>query len=222
MTYIIHAGPNDAARHLILAHGAGAGIDSPFMTEIANLLAARGIGLTLFEFAYMAQRRTGGPRRPPPKTHVLAGEYAGVIKSLSAKRQPGQTLTIGGKSLGGRVASLIAEVAYKSGNVSGLICLGYPFHPPGKPEKLRTAHLADLTCPSLILQGERDPFGNRAEVEAFDLPAAIQFHWLSDGDHDFGPRGASGFTRKGNLITAADTVAEFMQHLKPSLKPPCD
>lgn len=215
MTYILHAGPNDAVHHLILAHGAGAGIDSPFMTAMADLLAARGIGLTLFEFAYMAQRRTGGPRRPPPKTDVLADEYAGVIQSASSSLQPGQTLNIGGKSLGGRVASMIAEENYKSGTISGLVCLGYPFHPPAKPENLRTAHLADLTCPSLILQGERDPFGNRAEVEAFDLAPAIQLHWLSNGDHDFGPRGASGFTRKGNLMAAADAIVAFLQRLKP-------
>ncbi len=218
MTYMISAGANDAACHLILAHGAGAGVDSPFMTNICSLLAARGIGLTLFEFTYMAGRRTGGPRRPPPKTDVLAREYAGIIQSVSLALRPGQTLAIGGKSLGGRVASLIAEDAYRAGTVSGLICLGYPFHPPAKPESLRTAHLASLTCPTLILQGERDPFGNRAEFEAFHLPPAIQLHWLSDGDHDFGPRGASGFTRKENLNSAADAVAVFLQRLKP----PCN
>ena len=216
MTYILHAGPNDAARHLILAHGAGAGVGSPFMTGIADLLAARGIALTLFEFAYMAQRRTGGPRRPPPKTEALAQEYASVITSISANLQPGQSLAIGGKSLGGRVASMIAEEAFRAGTISGLVCLGYPFHPPGKPENLRTAHLANLTCPSLIVQGERDPFGNRTEVETFQLPPAIDFHWLSDGDHDFGPRGASGFTRKENLVSAANAIATFVQQLKAS------
>ena len=215
MTYILHAGPNDAAQRLILAHGAGAGVNSPFITDMSSLLAARGIGLTLFEFAYMAGRRTGGPRSPPPKTDVLAGEYMGVVKSVSANLQPGQNLTIGGKSLGGRVASLIAEEAYKAGKISGMICLGYPFHPPGKPENLRTAHLASITCPSLILQGHRDPFGTRAEVEAFELPAAIQLHWLNDGDHDFGPRGESGFTRKENLNSAADAIVAFLKRLKP-------
>lgn len=218
MTYIRHAGPNDAACHLILAHGAGAGIDSPFMTEIANLLTARGIGLTLIEFTYMAGRRTGSPRRPPPRVDVLVQEYAEIIELVRSRLQSGQILAIGGKSLGGRVASLIAEDVYTDDKISGLVCLGYPFHPPGKPENLRTAHLATLTCPSLILQGERDPFGNRAEVDAFALPPAIRFHWLSDGDHDFGPRGASGFTRKGNLSSAADAAAGFMQQLKH----PCD
>jgi uncharacterized protein len=215
MTYILHAGPNDAAHHLVLAHGAGAGVNSPFMTDMADLIAARGIGLTLFEFAYMAGRRTGGPRRPPPKTDVLASEYKDVIKSVSANLKPGQTLTIGGKSLGGRVASMIAEEAYNTSSVSGLICLGYPFHPPAKPENLRTAHLVSITCPSLILQGTRDPFGNQSEIEDFDLAPAIHLHWLPDGDHDFGPRGASGFTRKKNLSSAADAIGAFLGRLKP-------
>ncbi len=214
MTYTRYAGPKDAARHLILAHGAGAGINSPFMTDIAGLLAERGIGLTVFEFAYMAQRRSGGPRRPPPKTDLLKEEYVQLLNSVSSRHCPGQSLLIGGKSLGGRVASMIAEDAYRAGTISGLVCLGYPFHPPGKPETLRTAHLKDLTCPSLFVQGERDPFGNRAEVETYALAPAIQFHWLSDGDHDFGPRGASGFTRNGNLTAAADAILAFMIQLE--------
>ena len=93
------------------------------------------------------------------------------------------------------------------------MCLGYPFHPPNQPAKLRTAHLEDLTCPTLIVQGERDPFGPRAEVEAMPLSAAIRYHWAGDGDHDLGPRGGSGFTRKGNLADAADAVAAFAKSL---------
>ena len=91
------------------------------------------------------------------------------------------------------------------------MCLGYPFHPPKKPDQLRTAHLEQLACPALIVQGERDPFGTRAEVEAMRLSPAIRLHWAGDGDHDLGPRGASGFTRKGNLAAAADAMAEFAQ-----------
>src|SRR5262249_19606466 len=83
------------------------------------------------------------------------------------------------------------------------VCLGYPFHPPNQPGKLRTAHLEGLACPALIVQGERDPFGPRAEVEGFTLSPVIRFHWAGDGDHDLGPRGGSGFTRKGNLADAA-------------------
>jgi predicted alpha/beta-hydrolase family hydrolase len=82
------------------------------------------------------------------------------------------------------------------------------------PEKLRTAHLEHLGCPALIIQGERDPFGSRKEVEAYTLSRALQFAWIGDGDHDLGPRGGSGFTRKGNLAAAADAIAAFTKQLK--------
>ena len=115
--------------------------------------------------------------------------------------------------MGGRVASLVADELYAEGRIAGLACLGYPFHPPNKPEQLRTAHLEQLACPALFVQGERDPFGGRGEVEAYRLSRAIGLHWVSDGDHDLGPRGGSGFTRKGNLAAAADAVAEFARSL---------
>ncbi len=102
----------------------------------------------------------------------------------------------------------------RQGRIVGLACLGYPFHPPKKPEQLRTAHLTALACPALIVQGERDPFGGRAEVEGYGLSPAIRMHWASDGDHDLGPRGASGFTRKGNLAAAADAVVSWCQTLR--------
>jgi len=141
-------------------------------------------------------------------------EYRDVVRSVARRR--GQTLLIGGKSLGGRVASLIADELYEHGDIGGLLCLGYPFHPPGKPHQLRTRHLETLQCPALIVQGERDPFGNRADVEALTLSDKITFAWIGDGDHDFGPRGRSGFTRKGNLAVAADAVAAFAARLAPA------
>jgi uncharacterized protein len=197
---------------LILAHGAGAGITSPFLEVMADLLAARGLSLTLFEFAYMAGRRDGGPKRPPPRAEALVGEYRATVESIR-KKYPKQRLVIGGKSLGGRVASLLADELYDAAAIAGLVCLGYPFHPPGMPEKLRTDHLLGLRCPALIVQGERDPFGNRTEVEELSLSRQIAFAWADDGDHDFGPRGRSGFTRNGNLAAAADAVAAFVAKL---------
>jgi predicted alpha/beta-hydrolase family hydrolase len=207
-------GPAPPAPHLIIAHGAGAGITNPFLEKTAELLAERGIGVTRFEFSYMSARRDGGARKPPPKAEKLIPEYEAVLAAVSASLKRGTNLAIGGKSMGGRVASMIAENEFKAGRISALVCLGYPFHPPGQPEKLRTEHLKPLSCPSLIVQGERDPFGNRAEVEALQLSKAISLHWIGDGDHDFGPRGASGFTRNGNLIDAADAVANFLKGLK--------
>lgn len=213
MTDFLHDGQNEAPARILLAHGAGAAMDSPFMTLFAGLLAERDLAVTRFEFAYMAARRTGGKKRPPPRADTLTGAYRDVVTELRGSMPAGQRLVIGGKSMGGRVASMIAGDLHANGSVTGLVCLGYPFHPPARPEDLRTAHLAELTCPALIVQGERDPFGPRAEVEAlFDTGAmstAIRMHWASDGDHDLGPRGGQGFTRKGNLTAAADAVATF-------------
>ena len=142
-------------------------------------------------------------------------EYRAAVAGLPA----GAPLLIGGKSMGGRVASLVADEVHAQGRIAGLVCLGYPFHPPKKPDQLRTAHLVGLSCPALIVQGDRDPFGSRSEVEGLALSAAIRFHWVGDGDHDLGPRGNSGFTRKGNLAAAADAVAAFaasLARLKPA------
>lgn len=213
LTFSLETGPAGARDRLILAHGAGAGIESPFFASIMDLLAARGIATTGFEFSYMSARRTGGSKRPPPKAETLTAEYRDTVRSLTKKRKNPWKPVIGGKSMGGRVASLIADELYADGKISGLVCLGYPFHPPNIPEKLRTAHLETLKCPALIVQGERDPFGNRAEVEALPLSKSIKIVWMSDGDHDFGPRGRSGFTRKGNLAQAADAVAAFVSDL---------
>jgi uncharacterized protein len=210
--FSIDAGPSGAKARLILAHGAGAGITSSFLEAMADLLAERGIALTLFEFGYMASRRDGGKKRPPPRAEALVAEYRDIVRSVRTKHRR-QMLFIGGKSMGGRVASLLADELYEQKEIRGLVCLGYPFHPPGKPEQLRTEHLKQLRCPALIVQGERDPFGSRAEVEQIPRSKQIAFAWMSDGDHDFGPRGNSGFTRKGNLAAAADAVAAFIAEL---------
>lgn len=198
-------GPKAPVATFLCAHGAGAAMDSPFLNLFADLLADREIATIRFEFSYMAARRDGGKRKPPPRAERLVGEFQAILDGISAA----SPLLIGGKSMGGRVASLIADEAYAGGRCAGLVCLGYPFHPPKRPEQLRTAHLEGLRCPALVVQGERDPFGGRAEVEAMRLSPAITFHWASDGDHDLGPRGGSGFTRKGNLMAAADAVAAF-------------
>jgi predicted alpha/beta-hydrolase family hydrolase len=186
---------------------------SPFMTKIAALLGERGLRVSRFEFAYMAGRREGR-RRPPPRAASLTGEYESIVAKLAASVPAGQRLVIGGKSMGGRVASLVADALFAQGRIAGLVCLGYPFHPPAKPEELRTSHLAALECPALIVQGERDPFGGRTEVEDYGLSPAIRIHWADDGDHDLGPRGGGNATRKGNLAAAADAVATFALQLQ--------
>jgi len=209
MTHFLNAGPADASAHILLAHGAGAAMTSPFLETITRLLTERHLQLSRFEFDYMAARREGGKRRPPPRAELLIPEYKRAVEELRAQGASRQKLFIGGKSLGGRVASSAADELYSAGHIDGLVCLGYPFHPPDKPGNLRTAHLEELRCPTLIVQGERDPFGSRAEVESYRLSPAIQFAWAGDGDHDLGPRGGSGFTRSSNLALAADAIAAF-------------
>jgi uncharacterized protein len=206
MTKFLFDGPANAAIELILAHGAGAPMDSAFMVSIAGMLAERGIRVVRFEFPYMAARREGGKKRPPPKAEALTVEYLAVLAELGPRETQWKRL-IGGKSMGGRVASLIADELHAADAIAGVVCLGYPFHPPNTPANLRTAHLEHLKCPALILQGERDPFGTQAEVSGLALSSHIAVHWIGDGDHDLGPRGASGFTRKGNLAAAADAIA---------------
>ena len=206
---LLITGPEAPAAQFLCTHGAGAGMQTAFLETIAALLTEREIRTLRFEFAYMAARREGGSRKPPPKAERLVDEYRAAVASVPK----GAPLLIGGKSMGGRVASMIAGDLFTRGQVAGLVCLGYPFHPPKKPDQLRTAHLENLDCPALIIQGERDPFGTRAEVEAMQLSSAIRFHWADDGDHDLGPRGSSGFTRRGNLASAADRIAEFARSL---------
>lgn len=187
---------------LLLAHGAGAAMDSPSMTALAHALANAGLRTARFEFPYMAARRQG-LRKPPPRAETLVPEYREAVAALAA---PGP-LVIGGKSMGGRVASLAADALHDEGRIAGLLCLGYPFHPPEKPAQLRTAHLADLRTPTLIVQGTRDPFGTRDEVETYALSDRIEILWLEDGDHDLKPRkSVSGFTAADHLRTLAERV----------------
>ncbi len=200
---MIFDGPEDAKVTILLAHGAGAPMDSASMTAAATALAEVGFRVARFEFGYMAARRSGH-RKPPPRAETLNPEYDAAIAGLGAKAP----LIIGGKSMGGRVASMIADEAYGSGNIAGLLCLGYPFHPPGKPTQLRTKHLANLRTPTLICQGTRDEFGTRTQVETYTLSDRIELLWLEDGDHDLKPRKSiSGFSTADHLKTLAETVS---------------
>jgi predicted alpha/beta-hydrolase family hydrolase len=177
---------------------------TPFMETFASLLAERGVAVLRFEFAYM-RARGEGIRRPAPKAGTLQEEYRAAVAAAGGT----QKLLIGGKSMGGRVASMLAEELFGAGRIAGLVCLGYPFHPPTKPAQLRTAHLEHLRCPALIVQGTRDPFGTRDEVEGYCLSPAIRVHWIEDGDHDLKRRRAMGHAAGSGLVAAADAVATF-------------
>jgi predicted alpha/beta-hydrolase family hydrolase len=173
MTSFLIDGPSDAKHTFVFAHGAGGPMVSPFMKTIARGIAAAGIRVVRFEFPYMAARR----RRPDPQK-VLLECWRYVVSELG---DPGN-LVIGGKSMGGRMASLVADEL----GVAGLLCYGYPFHPPGRPERLRTEHLQTLRTRSLIVQGTRDRFGSREEVVSYALAPTISIEWILEGDHSLG------------------------------------
>jgi predicted alpha/beta-hydrolase family hydrolase len=202
---LLVVGPEQADRVVVLAHGAGAAMDSPFMNEFAGGLASKGIRVVRFEFPYMRKRRREGRGGAPDRQPVLERSWKEVIGSLGDPAR----LVIGGKSLGGRIASVIAD----DSGVAGLVCLGYPFHPPRRPERLRTAHLAGLGTPALIVQGTRDPFGVPEEIASYALSPLIRLHYLEDGDHSFKPRKKSGRTLEQNLEEAIDAVAAFVSAL---------
>ena len=196
--------PRDGAANaptFVFAHGAGGAMDTPFMTTVARGLAARGVRVVRFEFPYMAARRSGGKRGAPDREPLLRRTWSEVVAQVGDASR----LAIGGKSMGGRIATLVADEL----GVGRLICFGYPFHPPGQPQKLRTEHLRDLRTPALILQGERDPFGTRDDVAGYELSRRIRIEWLPDGDHSLKPRAKSGTTERENLDRAIELAAEF-------------
>jgi predicted alpha/beta-hydrolase family hydrolase len=200
---LLFDGPEGASSTVVLAHGAGAPMDSPFLSRVAAGLASRGVRVARFEFPYMQRRRRTGSRSAPDRLSVLEERWREVVGRLGG----GASLFLGGKSLGGRIASMVADEL----GARGLVCLGYPFHPPGKPERMRTAHLEKLRTPALIVQGTRDPFGSREDVAGYGLSAAIRFHWIEDGDHSFKPPARSSRSEKQNFEEAIEAVSGFLR-----------
>jgi predicted alpha/beta-hydrolase family hydrolase len=203
---LIVNGSDGAPITLILAHGAGAPMDHPFMNRVAEGIAGEALRVVRFEFPYMAARRTNGKRGAPDREPVLMQSWREVI----AKVGDAAPIVIGGKSMGGRIASMIADEA----GVAGLICLGYPFHPPGDPARLRTKHLEELRTPTLVLQGTRDSFGLPEQVAKYKLPSKIKIVWMEDGDHSFKPRAKSGRTEAQNIAQAISRSREFIASLR--------
>lgn len=202
---LLRDGPPRAPLSLILAHGAGAPMDSRFMEIVAKGVAASGIRVIRFEFPYMAARR-GGVRRAPDRESVLMDSWRTVIREVGDPAR----IAIGGKSMGGRIASMVADEM----GVAGLLCLGYPFHPPGNPNRARIKHLEKLRTPTLILQGTRDSFGKPEEVAQYPLSRAIRVVWLEAGDHSFKPTKSSGRTEEQNLEEAIAQARDFLRSLK--------
>ncbi len=209
----IYNGPTDGPL-FVFAHGAGAPASSDFMEIIATGLAKQGIRVARFNFPYMQQRIDNGTRRPPERAPKLIAQFQQLIASID------QPMVIGGKSMGGRMATLVAsdpttDEQTVNAKIKGIACLGFPFHPANKPESLRTEHFPLIRQAVFIAQGDRDKLGTKEEVASYSLPNSIQWLWLADGDHDLKPRVKSGFTHPAHLQDTIDHMAVF---IKASLK----
>ncbi|TKB49458.1 alpha/beta hydrolase [Ferrimonas sediminicola] len=199
---------NPEAEHwLLLGHGSGAGMDHPFMATMAGAIAGDDLCVVRYEFPYMQTIRATNRRRPPDRMPRL---LEALDQLVAQYRRHDRILAVGGKSLGGRVSATWAM----DHPVDGVIALGYPFHPVGKPDNWRLEPLTLGQAPTLVLQGERDSFGNRSELEAITLPAHVCLDYVTDGDHGFKPRKASGVTEEVNLQRAAATCRAFILGLK--------
>ncbi len=199
-------GPATAMSTLLLAHGAGAPMDCRWMETMAGGLGACGVRVVRFEFPYMQRSRELGRRCGPDRLPKLLDAYREEVIREQRVHDVANVF-IGGKSLGGRVASLLIDSLE---NVRGCLCLGYPFHPPGKPQSLRTDHFVVMQSPCLILQGERDSFGRREEVQNYSLASSVELTWLPSGDHSFTPTKASGLSEADNLEAAIDHCHRFI------------
>ena len=212
---------------LILAHGAGAPMDSDWMNRVSELFCRNGIGVVRFEFPYMHKRRISDKKPAPDRTPVLLDTWRNILNHDTITNHKGP-LFIGGKSMGGRMATLIASGSNDTkldtpqpieNPIAGCICFGYPFHPPrkkegGKLDSLRTEHLGHgYTTPTLIVQGEKDTFGNREQVADYTLSPSIKMAWLDSANHDLKPTKASGFTHEDHLQSAVTSATEFIMEV---------
>ncbi|WP_420546912.1 alpha/beta fold hydrolase [Curvivirga sp.] len=203
----------------LFAHGAGAPMDSDYMEKVANLLAEEGLRVVRFEFPYMRQRREDGKKRPPNRENICLKTWQQAIEDWHDRGN----IFIAGKSMGGRMASILAS---KNNElqlpIKAVFCLGYPFHAPGKTDKWKTDHFVDITLPTLILQGDRDPFGKSEEISQLqvdnphwpnrDKTGSISITWVPDGDHNFKPRVKSGHTHDENLSSVAKKISTYIRN----------
>jgi uncharacterized protein len=204
--------PGRIGATVVLAHGAGAGQLSPFMVRFATGLASRGLDALTFNFLYTEQRR-----RVPDRTDKLEACYLAAISAArDAVALSGNRTYIGGKSMGGRIASHVAA-GKGAESLSGLIFLGYPLHPPGKPDQLRAAHLAKIRAPMLFIQGARDPFGTPDELRPIldRLQARVTLHVVENGDHSLAPpkKGGRPFDEVDEVYDEIqDAIVRWIRH----------
>lgn len=181
-------------------------MDSDWMNLLTKEITKHEIQVIRFDFPYMDERRKNGKSRPPNPKDTLLKTWKEVFQEVR-KTHPQSPLFIGGKSMGGRMASLIADEL----KPNGLIGLGFPFHAPGKEPKDRIEHLKDLKTKTLIIQGTRDSMGTKEECLSYPLSKKIKFSWLEDGDHSWLPRKKSGHSIEEHLETAAREIAKFIK-----------
>ena len=194
----------------LLAHGAGKGASSAFLETVAQGIANSGVRVVRFNFPYMEEMLRTGKRKSPNSGKVLRKCFSDVILHCNeTEKVPSKYIIVGGKSMGARAASMIAD----KHQVGGVVCLSYPFHPPRKPVPLRITHLQTIKTPTLICQGERDPNGRREEVQKYSLSKSIQFRWLAEGDNNFNPGKSSERTQQENMADAIETINGFINDL---------
>jgi len=207
-----YQGPKRGAdRAVLLAHGAGADMNAAALTVVADALADARIPSLRFDFPYRA-----AGRRAPDRAPVLEVAVREAATELARRAQvPLDRLVLGGRSMGGRIASMVAGDRDDPIPALGLALLGYPLHPPGKPETLRVEHFSRLSMPVLFVSGTRDAFGTPAELQrhAKKIKGRVTFSWVETGDHGFKPLKASGMTASEALTGVAAAVVEFTTQL---------
>jgi predicted alpha/beta-hydrolase family hydrolase len=189
---------------VIFAHGAGADKSHEFMDNVASLLIVKDVNVLRFNFSYMDVRLAEGNRRPPDRMPKLLQCFEAVIEELVTDLP----VFLAGKSMGGRVAATLARD--ETLNVLGVMCLGYPFHPQKKPEKLRLEPLQETQMPILILQGTRDALGNEEEISGYEFSDKCHCVFFTDGDHNLKPRVKSGFTHSQHVQESVNEMVRFI------------
>lgn len=205
---ILINGPKEAKNILLLAHGAGAPMDSIFMNTISDGLNNNGIITFRFEFPYMEKRRSG-KNTFPDKLDVLCDFYKKIYFNIK-KANPDKNIWLGGKSMGGRVSTLIS----RSLDIKGVIVFGYPFHPINKLDKLRLESLQLSGPPILIIQGTRDKFGTITEVKKYKIHKNNTIFWIKDGDHSYNTLKKSGLSSKDAIVQAYNEASIFIKKTK--------
>lgn len=210
--YAFQGPKRGADRAVLLAHGAGADMNASALTTVADALADARVPSLRFNFPYRSAGRRG-PDRPP----VLEAAVREAVGELATRTKvPHERLVLGGRSMGGRICSIVAADAADPVPALGLVMLGYPLHPPGRPDSLRVEHFPRLTMPVLFASGTRDSFGTPDELErhAKQVKGKVSFHWIETGDHGFKPLKSSGLTAAAVLADVAETVVSFVQKLR--------